>query len=108
MPGSSASPAVGARAPTVLQHQQQLRSRRRARLPSRASEVRDLSSPFSELAHTWPTWESETHQPPIVDNKVRIVYDGDYGSERVLISSGRATIIPDDGSPTITVGPGDD
>ena len=58
MPGSSASPAVGARAPTVLQHQQQLRSRRRARLPSRASEVRDLSSPFSELAHTFlgPRW----------------------------------------------------
>ena len=40
-------------------------------------------------------------------NKVRFVYNGDYGSERVLIASGRATIHPDDGSPTVTVGPGD-
>ena len=37
-----------------------------------------------------------------------IDYDGDYGSERVLIVSGRATVIPDDGTPSFTiVGAGD-
>jgi hypothetical protein len=66
-----------------------------------------VETSFKELASTWPTWESATHQPPIQDDKVHIKYDGDYGSERVLISSGRATLIPDDGSPSITVGPGD-
>ena len=66
---------------------------------------------FKDLASTWPTWESATHRDlqgaPIQGNKVRFVYNGDYGSERVLIASGRATIHPDDGSPTVTVGPGD-
>ena len=36
-----------------------------------------------------------------------IYYDGEYGSERVLIVSGRATVVPDDGSPSFTVGTGD-
>ena len=62
---------------------------------------------FIELAKTWPKWESATHQPPLVDNKVHFNYDGDYGSERILVASGRATIIPDDGSPEVTIGPGD-
>ena len=66
-----------------------------------------VEAEFSELAKTWPTWESATHTPAIVDNKVHFTYDGDYGSERVLVSSGRATIIPDDSSPPITIGPGD-
>ena len=38
---------------------------------------------------------------------IHIDYDGDYGSERVLIVSGRATVIPDDGTPSFNVGPGD-
>ena len=29
---------------------------------------------------------------------IHIDYDGEYGSERVLIISGRATVVPDDGS----------
>ena len=62
---------------------------------------------FRDLAKTWPQWESATHEPPLVDGKVHFTYDGDYGSERVLVSSGRATIIPDDGSPSVTIGPGD-
>ena len=66
-----------------------------------------VSEPFKELAKTWPKWESLTHSPPIVDNEVHFNYDGDYGSERVLVESGRATIIPDDGSPAVTIGPGD-
>ena len=28
---------------------------------------------------------------------IHIDYDGEYGSERVLIVSGRATVVPDDG-----------
>jgi hypothetical protein len=62
---------------------------------------------FRELAKTWPTWDSATHQPPLVDDQVHFKYDGDYGSERVLVASGRANIVPDDGSPTVTIGPGD-
>ena len=62
---------------------------------------------FRELAKSWPVWESATHQPPLVDDKVRFRYDGDYGSERILVVSGRATVIPDDGSPPVTIGPGD-
>ena len=38
---------------------------------------------------------------------IHIDYDSDYGSERVFIVSGRATVIPDDGSPSFTVAPGD-
>ena len=45
----------------------------------------------------WKFSEGTTH----------IDYDGDYGSERVLIMSGQATIEPDDGSPSFNVGPGD-
>ena len=62
---------------------------------------------FRELAKSWPVWESATHQPPLVDDKVRFRYDGDYGSERILVVPGRATVIPDDGSPPVTIGPGD-
>lgn len=42
-----------------------------------------------------------------VEGNIDIDYDGEYGSERVLIVSGRATVIPDDGSPSFSVGPGD-
>ena len=54
------------------------------------------------LSKDWPAWkfsEGTTH----------IDYDGDYGSERVLIVSGQATIEPDDGSPSFkdNVGPGE-
>ena len=45
----------------------------------------------------WKFSEGTTH----------IVYDGNYGSERVLIVSGQATIEPDDGSPSFNLGPGD-
>ena len=52
------------------------------------------------LSKDWQVWkfsEGTTH----------IDYDGDYGSERVLIVSGRATIEPDDGSPSFNVSRGD-
>ena len=48
------------------------------------------------LAADWQGWkfaESATH----------IEYDGEYGSERVWIVSGRATIEPNDGSPSLRV-----
>ena len=66
-----------------------------------------MTPDFRELAKTWPVWESATHMPPLIDDKVRFRYDGDYGSERILVVSGRATVIPDDGSPPVTIGPGD-
>jgi hypothetical protein len=62
---------------------------------------------FKELAKDWPTWDSNDADPPLVDGKVHFNYDGDYGSERVLVINGKATITPDDGSPAIDVGEGD-
>ena len=50
---------------------------------------------FHQLAMTWPTWESFTHTPPPLEGKVHFRYDGAYDSERVLITSGSATIVPD-------------
>ena len=60
---------------------------------------------FKELAKCWVVWDSASH--PLVDNKCHFVYDGKYGSERVLIVSGKATIKPDDDSPSTEVQTGD-
>ena len=62
---------------------------------------------FKELAKDWPVWDSKEADPPLVDGKVHFTYDGDYGSERVLIVSGKATITPDDGTDPVEVGEGD-
>ena len=52
------------------------------------------------LAADWQLWEFGV-------GATDIEYDGEYGSERVWIVSGRATIEPNDGSPSFNVGPGD-
>ena len=52
------------------------------------------------LAADWQVWE-------FAEGATHIEYDGEYGSERVWIVSGRATIEPNDGSPSFNVGPGD-
>ena len=45
------------------------------------------------------TWQAK-------GDTIHIDYDGEYGSERVLIVSGRATVTPDDTkSPSFGVGP---
>ena len=56
------------------------------------------------MAAAWQLWDSVQDG---VGDTIHIDYDGEYGSERVLIVSGRATVVPDDGSPSFTVGPGD-
>ena len=56
------------------------------------------------LAAAWQVWDSAQEG---AGDTIHIDYDGDYGSERVFIVSGRATVIPDDGSPSFAVGPGD-
>ena len=50
------------------------------------------------LAADWQVWE-------FAEGATDIEYDGDYGSERVWIVSGRATIEPEDGSPSFNVSP---
>ena len=50
------------------------------------------------LAADWQVWEFS-------EGATDIEYDGDYGSERVWIVSGRATIEPEDGSPSFNVSP---
>ena len=56
------------------------------------------------LAAAWQVWDSAQEGAGYT---IHIDYDGDYGSERVFIVSGRATVIPDDGSASFAVGPGD-
>ncbi len=56
------------------------------------------------LAADWQVWDSAKEG---TEGTIHIDYDGDYGSERVLIVSGRATVTPCDGSPSFTVSPGD-
>ena len=56
------------------------------------------------MAAAWQVWDSVQDG---VGDTIHIDYDGEYGSERVLIVSGRATVVPDDGSPSFTVRPGD-
>ena len=56
------------------------------------------------MAAAWQLWDSVQDG---VGGTIHIDYDGEYGSERVLIVSGRATVVPDDGSPSFTVRPGD-
>ena len=56
------------------------------------------------MAAAWQVWDSVQDG---VGDTIHIDYDGEYGSERVLIVSGRATVVPDDGSPSFTVAPGD-
>ena len=53
------------------------------------------------LAADWQLWDSAQEG---TEGTIHIDYDGEYGSERVLIVSGRATIVPDDGSPPFNVG----
>ena len=69
----------------------------------------ELVSPrITTLAADWQVWDSA--QEGTVGT-IHIDYDGDYGSERVLIVSGRATVTPTDrvcdGSPSFNVSPGD-
>jgi uncharacterized cupin superfamily protein len=59
-----------------------------------------VAPPLRARAAGWPEWRCH-------DDQVRIEYDGDYASERVLVLSGRATVVPEDGSRSFTVGPGD-
>ena len=48
------------------------------------------------MAAAWQVWDSAQEG---AGDTIHIDYDGEYGSERVLIVSGRATVVPDDGSP---------
>ena len=43
------------------------------------------------LAAAWQVWDSVQEG---VGDTIHIDYDGEYGSERVLIVSGRATVVP--------------
>ena len=63
-----------------------------------------VSPRIKALAADWQVWDFAQEGN---EGTIHIEYDGDYGSERVLVVSGRATVIPDDGSPSFNVGPGD-
>ena len=63
-----------------------------------------VSPRITTLAADWQVWDSAQES---TESTIHIDYDGDYGSERVLIVSGRATVTPCDGSPSFSVSPGD-
>jgi hypothetical protein len=72
------------------------------------TEAADVPAEFTELAKTWPLWDSKTHpQKPKNSGKFRFDYNGSYHSERVLIMSGAATLKPTDGSAAIQIKAGD-
>ena len=66
-----------------------------------------VTDEFKEMATQWPTWDSKTAPMQETENKFHFDYDGDYGSERVLITAGVATLTPDDGSPAVELTVGD-
>ena len=68
----------------------------------------DVSEDFKTTASAWPVWDSKTHpQKPKGSGKFPFDYNGDYDTERVLITSGRATLTPDAGGPELSIGAGD-
>jgi len=70
----------------------------------------EVSAEYKATAAQWPVWESKTHpQKPKGSGKFPFDYNGDYDTERVLITSGRATLTPDPsiGGPQINIGAGD-
>lgn len=67
----------------------------------------NVTAEFKELATSWPVWDSKTHPMQEEKDKFHFDYDGDYGSERVLVTSGSATLTPDDGSPALELTVGD-
>lgn len=89
----------------------------RGRLEQAVVSMKNMSTPLYQhvrsdsvppriktLAVGWQVWDFAQEGS---GDKIHIDYDGDYGSERVLIVSGHATVIPDDGTPSFNVGPGD-
>ena len=52
------------------------------------------------MAAAWQVWDSVQDG---VGDTIHIEYDGEYGSERVLIVSGRATVVPDEEMMAVTL-----
>ena len=68
----------------------------------------EVTESFKETARTWPVWDSRQHpQSPPKSGKFHFDYNGDYETERIYIVSGKAIIKPDDGSPLLNIGAGD-
>jgi len=68
----------------------------------------DVTAEYKEMAAGWPEWSSKTHpQKPAKSGKFHFDYNGDYATERVLITSGRATLKPDAGGAEVVIGAGD-
>jgi len=68
----------------------------------------DVLPDFVSNASDWPLWDSDDHpQEPPGSGKFPFNYNGNYASERVLIVSGSATLVPDDGSRNYDLEAGD-
>jgi len=70
--------------------------------------AQEVSAEYKAMAATWPVWDSKTHpQKPKGSGKFPFDYNGDYDTERVLITAGKATLTPADGSAQLKIGAGD-
>jgi len=69
----------------------------------------DVTEEYKKTAEGWPLWDSKTHpQKPKGSGKFPFDYNGDYATERVLITRGRATLTPAAGlGPPVSIGNGD-
>jgi uncharacterized cupin superfamily protein len=68
----------------------------------------EVTAEYKEIAAAWPVWDSRTHpQKPAKSGKFPFDYNGDYATERILITKGSATLTPTDGSPQVSISAGD-
>ena len=51
-----------------------------------------VSAAFKDASEAWPVWDSSAQEGSAGPNRFRFEYNGDYGSERVLVLAGKATI----------------
>ena len=58
---------------------------------------KSVTKTFQEMAEQWPTCESASTNLAVQHSKVHFEYD--FGSKRVLIAQGCATLASDDGAP---------
>lgn len=80
-------------------------------VPSLITIIRavDVTAEYKKIAAAWPLWDSKTHpQKPKGSGKFPFDYNGDYATERVLITKGLATLTPAAGlGPPVSIGCGD-
>ena len=75
------------------------------KLTSGITVIPEVSDTLRAEATGWPVWDSEKHpQSPAGSGRFRYKYSNE---ERILILTGSATLIPEDGTSPVTLGAGE-